>query len=89
MSSVAKDPGVASILLFSGSAINFLRPLYVYKDFARISLQSVQKEMQIKTEECTYCTWMHPVDEATPLLIGLRGNGMRGGGGDWVWLCEN
>jgi hypothetical protein len=28
MSSVTKDPGVSSILLFSGSGINFPRPLY-------------------------------------------------------------
>jgi hypothetical protein len=28
MSSVAKDPGVSSILPFSGSGINFPRPLY-------------------------------------------------------------
>jgi hypothetical protein len=27
-SSVTKDPGVSSILLFSGSGINFPRPLY-------------------------------------------------------------
>jgi hypothetical protein len=31
MSSVAKDPGVSSILLFSGSGINFPRPLYFTK----------------------------------------------------------
>jgi hypothetical protein len=30
MSSVTKDPGVSSILLFSGSGINFPRPLYKY-----------------------------------------------------------
>jgi hypothetical protein len=29
MSSVTKDPGVSSILLFSGSGINFPRPLYI------------------------------------------------------------
>ncbi len=29
MSSVTKDPGVSSILLFSGSGINFPRPLYL------------------------------------------------------------
>ena len=29
MSSVTKDPGVSSNLLFSGSGINFPRPLYV------------------------------------------------------------
>jgi hypothetical protein len=29
MSSVTKDPGVSSILLFSGSGINFPRPLYM------------------------------------------------------------
>jgi hypothetical protein len=28
--SVTKDPGVSSILLFSGSGINFPRPLYVF-----------------------------------------------------------
>jgi hypothetical protein len=28
MSSVTEDPGVSSILLFSGSGINFPRPLY-------------------------------------------------------------
>jgi hypothetical protein len=28
MSSVTKDPGVSSILLFSGSSINFPHPLY-------------------------------------------------------------
>jgi hypothetical protein len=32
MSSVIKDPGVSSILLFSGSGINFQRPLYVLND---------------------------------------------------------
>jgi hypothetical protein len=29
VSSVTKDPGVSSILLFSGSGINFPRPLYI------------------------------------------------------------
>jgi hypothetical protein len=31
MSSVTKDPGISSILLFSGSGINFPRPLYIPK----------------------------------------------------------
>ncbi len=30
MSSVTKDPGVSSILLFIGSGINFPRPLYIF-----------------------------------------------------------
>ena len=29
---VTKDPGVSSILLFSGSGINFPRPLYIHTD---------------------------------------------------------
>ncbi len=49
ISSVTKDPGVSSILLFSGSGINFPRPLYiiVHKDcsckiFVLLLLESFQ-----------------------------------------------
>ncbi len=45
VSSVTKDPEVSSILLFSGSSINFPRPLYfeILGRFFRIGLKSVKK----------------------------------------------
>ena len=46
MSSVTKDPGVSSILLFSGSGINFPRPLYASNRFFKITLQNYRKQLQ-------------------------------------------
>jgi hypothetical protein len=42
MSSVTEDPGVSSILLFSGSGINFPRPLYLpAKKAACVSIHAI------------------------------------------------
>ncbi len=44
MSSVTKDPGVSSILLFSGSGINFPRPLY-FQSYFSTKLASIKSSI--------------------------------------------
>jgi hypothetical protein len=44
MSSVTKDSGVSSVLLFSGSGINFPRPLYVPTYSIRVLVSGIPKK---------------------------------------------
>ncbi len=53
-SSVTKDPGVSSILLFSGSGINFPRPLYMEIQMRLVAKSYMRKGFLIYEEMRKY-----------------------------------
>ncbi len=54
VSSVTKDPGVSNILLFSGSGINFPRPLYICTVHTRPSLPILKNTVIARLLTCLH-----------------------------------
>ena len=88
MSSVAKDPGVSSILLFSGSGINFPRPLY-FENFLRpLFCLFLVKSAKIRPE-IFFCGpfWAFWPEFLPGNLATLNSSGGLGGGGGRGVTC--